>query len=81
MSLRFVQKGVATESISRFSVSDLLQRLARVRRLTPFGDCRELGLDGLIADSRVAIGLTLREALQERVCRLREDHEELVDFH
>ena len=34
---------------------DLLQRLARVRRLTPFGDCRELGLDGLIADGRVAI--------------------------
>lgn len=48
---------------------NLLQPLARVLRLTPFGDRRELGLDGLIADGRVAIGLTLPEALQERIRR------------
>ena len=35
-----------------------------------FGDCRKLGLDGLIADGRVAIGLTLPETLQERIRRL-----------
>jgi len=39
-------------------------------RLAPFNDCRELGLDGLIADGRVAIGLTLPETLQERIRRL-----------
>src|SRR5260370_36592966 len=51
-------------------VPDLLPRLARVRRLAPFGDCRKLGLDGLIADGRVAIGLSLPETLQERIRRL-----------
>ena len=49
---------------------DLLQLFGRTRRLAPFGDCRELGLDGLIAHGHVAIGLTFLETLQERICRL-----------
>src|SRR5260370_10566449 len=49
---------------------DLLQRFGRARRLASLDDCRELGLDGLIADGRVAMCLTLPETLQECIRRL-----------